>query len=63
MSEAEDILKRIAKSNHRAEGWISKRNGLIIEAHRLSIGLREIAKACGLSHMSIKRIINKEHPQ
>lgn len=59
-SQANAVLKQIANANRKAEGWITTRNRLIVEANRSGAGLRAIADVCGLSHMSIKRIIEKE---
>lgn len=58
--ETASILRQIASANRKVDGWVATRNRLIIEAHRSGAGLREIAAAGGLSHMTVKRIINKE---
>lgn len=55
------ILKQIVAADRKVEGWIATRTRLIVEAKKSGAGLREIATACNLSHMSIKRIINKQN--
>jgi hypothetical protein len=50
------LVRYAARSAHVAA---SKRDAAIREAHRAGASLREIAAEGGLSHMSVKRIIER----
>ena len=51
-------LVRVAASN--ADVAVTKRDAAIREAHRAGASLREIATESGISHMSVKRIIERQ---
>ena len=53
------LVRYAAKSAHVAE---SKRDSAIREAHRAGVSLRDIASECGISHTSVKRIIDRAGP-
>lgn len=54
-----NLLKLVRYAAEHAEVATSKRDAAIREAHRAGSSLREIADACGISHMSVKRIIDR----
>ena len=39
--------------------WTDKRDAAIVEAHRDGLSLRAIADAVGMSHMGVKRIVER----
>ena len=53
-----NLLKLVRYAADHADVATSKRDAAIREAHRAGCSLREIADACGISHMSVKRIID-----
>jgi DNA-binding NarL/FixJ family response regulator len=52
-------LKLVRYASHTADVATSKRDAAIREAHRAGASLREIATESGISHMSVKRIIER----
>lgn len=57
-----DIAKRLRRTTSRllaASAIELERNRLIIEAHEAGASLREIAKEAGLTHVAVKRIIDR----
>jgi hypothetical protein len=50
------LVRYAAKSAHVAE---SKRDAAIREAHRAGVSLRDIAGESGISHTSVKRIVDR----
>jgi lambda repressor-like predicted transcriptional regulator len=53
------MLKLVRYASHNADVATSKRDAAIREAHRAGASLREIATESGISHMSLKRIIER----
>jgi hypothetical protein len=53
------LVRYAAKTAHVAE---SKRDSAIREAHRAGVSLRDIAVESGISHTSVKRIIDRVGP-
>ena len=53
------MLKLVRYASHNADVAASKRDAAIREAHRAGASLREIATESGISHMSVKRIIER----
>ena len=53
------MLKLVRYASHNAGVATSKRDAAIREAHRAGASLREIATESGISHMSVKRIIER----
>ena len=53
------LLKLVHYAAHNAEMATSKRDAAIREAHRAGASLRDIAAHSGISHMSVKRIIER----
>jgi hypothetical protein len=53
------MLKLVRYAARSANVATSKRDAAIREAHRAGASLREIANESGISHMSVKRIIER----
>jgi hypothetical protein len=53
------LLKLVHYAAHNAEVATSKRDAAIREAHRAGASLRDIAAQSGISHMSVKRIVER----
>ena len=53
------MLKLVRYAARNADVATSKRDAAIREAHRAGASLREIATESGISHMSVKRIIER----
>jgi len=54
-----NLLKLVRYAAKNADVAASKRDAAIREAHRAGASLREIAAESGISHMSIKRIVER----
>lgn len=54
-----NLLKLVRYAAKSADVATSKRDAAIREAHRAGASLREIAAESGISHMSIKRIVER----
>ena len=54
------LLKLVRYASRNADVATSKRDAAIREAHRAGASLREIAAEGGLSHMSVKRIVERD---
>lgn len=54
------LLKLVRYASRNADVATSKRDAAIREAHRAGASLRDIAAESGISHMSVKRIIERE---
>ena len=55
----ENLLKLVRYASKNAHVATSKRDAAIREAHRAGASLRELADASGVSHMTVKRIIER----
>ncbi|MGQ0521900.1 MAG: hypothetical protein ACT4PX_12240 [Actinomycetota bacterium] len=55
----DNLLKLVRYASKHADVATTKRDAAIREAHRAGASLRELADASGISHMSIKRIIDR----
>ena len=53
------MLKLVRYAARNADVAASKRDAAIREAHRAGASLRDIAAESGISHMSVKRIIER----
>jgi DNA-binding NarL/FixJ family response regulator len=53
------LLKLVRYAASNADVATSKRDAAIREAHRAGASLRDIAAESGISHMSVKRIIDR----
>ncbi len=53
------LLKLVRYAARHADVATSKRDAAIREAHRAGASLRDIAAESGVSHMSVKRIIDR----
>lgn len=65
MAAGRDLLVRHAvkeagKAAAKAAEWTERRNVLIVEAYDVGAPNREIARACGLSHTAVAKIIERE---
>jgi IS30 family transposase len=56
----ENLLKVVRYAASNAHVAAGKRDAAIREAHRAGASLRELAEASGVSHMTVKRIIERE---
>ena len=54
-----NLLKLVRYAAENADVASSKRDAAIREAHRAGSSLREIADASGISHMTVKRVIER----
>jgi len=59
VSKQENLLKLVRYAAENADVASSKRDAAIREAHRAGSSLREIAEASGISHMTVKRIVER----
>ena len=55
MSDPATLRKVGAKQSE----WTDKRDAAIVQAHRGGMSLRAIADAVGMSHMGVKRIVER----
>ena len=53
------MLKLVRYASRNADVATSKRDAAIREAHRAGVSLRDIAAESGISHMSVKRVIER----
>ena len=53
------MLKLVRYAARTADVATTKRDATIREAHRAGLSLRDIAAESGISHMSVKRIIER----
>lgn len=53
------LLKLVRYAARTADVATTKRDAAIREAHRAGLSLRDIAEESGVSHMSVKRIIER----
>lgn len=51
--------RRLASASRKERQWKQERDAEIVAAHQEGDGLREIARAVGLSHPAVKKIIEK----
>ncbi len=58
-SKQTNLLKLVRYAADNADVASSKRDAAIREAHRSGSSLRDIAEASGISHMTVKRIIER----
>lgn len=58
-SKQENLLKLVRYAAENVDVASSKRDATIREAHRAGSSLREIAEASGISHMTVKRIVER----
>ena len=58
-AKQENLLKLVRYAAKNADVASSKRDAAIREAHRAGSSLREIADASGISHMTVKRIVER----
>jgi DNA-binding NarL/FixJ family response regulator len=54
-----NMLKLVRYAAENADVATTKRDAAIREAHRAGASLREIAAESGVSHMSVKRIVER----
>jgi DNA-binding NarL/FixJ family response regulator len=58
-SKQANLLKLVRYAANNADVASSKRDAAIREAHRAGSSLRDIADASGISHMTVKRVIER----
>ncbi len=56
---ARRLLRLVGHGARNAERAIASRDAAIREAHRAGASLRDIADAAGVSHMTVKRIVER----
>lgn len=54
-----NLLKLVRYASENAHVATTKRDAAIREAHRSGASLRELAEASGISHMTVKRIVDR----
>jgi DNA-binding NarL/FixJ family response regulator len=54
-----ELLKLVRYAARTANVATTKRDAAIREAHRAGLSLRDIAAESGISHMSVKRIVER----
>ena len=54
------LLKLVRYAARNSDVASAKRDAAIREAHRAGASLRDIAAESGISHMSVKRIIDRQ---
>ena len=54
-----NLLKLVRYAAENAQVAETKRDAAVREAHRAGASLREIADVAGISHMTVKRIIER----
>ena len=54
-----NLLKLVRYAAENAQVAETKRDAAVREAHRAGASLREIAAAGGISHMTVKRIVER----
>ena len=54
------LLKLVRYASHNADVATNKRDAAIREAHRAGASLRDIAAESGISHMSVKRVVERQ---
>ena len=50
----------LRKVGAKQREWTDKRDAAIVEAHQEGLSLRAIGDAVGLSHMGVKRIVERD---
>jgi len=58
-SKRTNLLKLVRYAAENAGVATSKRDAAIREAHRAGSSLRDIAEVSGISHMTVKRIVER----
>lgn len=58
-SKQANLLKLVRYAAENAGVASSKRDAAIREAHRAGSSLRDIAEVSGISHMTVKRIVER----
>jgi transposase-like protein len=56
----DNLLKLVRYASSNAHVAASKRDAAIREAHRAGASLRDLAEASGISHMTVKRIVERD---
>ena len=54
-----ELLKLVRYAARTANVATTKRDAAVREAHRAGLSLRDIAAESGISHMSVKRIVER----
>jgi len=60
---AQRLLQLVRHGTRNADRAIASRDAAIREAHRAGASLRDIAEVAGVSHMTIKRIVERRHAE
>jgi DNA-binding NarL/FixJ family response regulator len=54
------LLQLVSHGARNADRAVASRDAAIREAHRAGASLRDIAEVAGVSHMTVKRIVERE---
>jgi DNA-binding NarL/FixJ family response regulator len=60
---AKRLLQLVSHGAKNADRATASRDAAIREAHRAGASLRDIAEVAGVSHMTVKRIIERRRPE
>jgi AcrR family transcriptional regulator len=60
---AQRLLQLVSHGAKNADRATASRDAAIREAHRAGASLRDIAKVAGVSHMTVKRIIERRRAE
>lgn len=55
-----DALRELSRAAKQAATWLERRNRLIVEAVDAGAGIREVARAVGLTHPTVLNILRRE---
>jgi len=55
----EDLAKRLARTSAKAERLLSERDMLILEAFARGASLRAIGEAAGMTHVGVKKLVDR----
>lgn len=60
---AKRLLHLVRHGADKADRAVASRDAAIREAHRAGASLRDIAEVAGVSHMTVKRIVERRQPE
>ena len=63
LNELRVVVKALETHNAEADKKRKARDRWIIKAHKADVSLRDIAEAAGISHMAVKKVIDKTKEQ
>lgn len=60
---AQRLLQLVRYGAQKADRAVASRDAAVREAHHAGASLRDIAEAVGVSHMTVKRIIERQRAE